>query len=191
MTLMKMMNQLFVQGVLCLCCIVSLPVLAQAPTSSEIVSRITNLEKSHALKQNEILVKETQPIRLKDGEQAYLSRVEFVDAPRLYTYDYVLTRPTLNESRIMEYVGQVNSLQLHNVVTEGQSLQLIELETTASGRGEFQSTKFLVYIDGWKVKSIAELELGTHPGNFSDNDCSGYVKEGEFKFIANANYIIK
>src|SRR5690606_11739642 len=100
---------------------------AAAPTAKDIISTLTNLDDSYATPKNAIDINKTQAVRLKSGEVAYLSGVEFEDAGRNFWGGYILTRPKLKQSQILEYGGQANSFKVHNAQAKSKPIQLVQL----------------------------------------------------------------
>ena len=169
---------------------------AAAPTAKEIIGSLTNLNASSAYPKNAIHINETQAIKLKSGEVAYLSGVEFENAARNFWGGYILTRPKLKQSQILDYGGQANSFKIYEVQVNTKPIQLIQLRSAGSGQGSVSSQEELVYFDGWKAYVVATAESSSDPGRYSEElgeeDCkTGHEIESTLKVVPQANYIIR
>lgn len=169
---------------------------AAALTAKDIISTITNLDDSYATPKNAIDINKTQAVRLKSGEVAYLSGVEFEDAGRNFWGGYILTRPKLKQSQILEYGGQANSFKIYNAQAKTQPIQLVQLTSASSGQGEVSSRDDLVYFDGWKAYVVATAESSSYPGRYSEKlgeeDCkTGENIESTLKLVADADYVLR
>lgn len=169
---------------------------AAALTAKDIISTITNLDDSYATPKNAIDINKTQTVRLKSGEVAYLSGVEFEDAGRNFWGGYILTRPKLKQSQILEYGGQANSFKIYNAQAKTQPIQLVQLTSASSGQGEVSSRDDLVYFDGWKAYVVATAESSSYPGRYSEKlgeeDCkTGENIESTLKLVADADYVLR
>lgn len=165
-------------------------------TAKDIISTITNLDDSYATPKNAIDINKTQAVRLKSGEVAYLSGVEFEDAGRNFWGGYILTRPKLKQSQILEYGGQANSFKIYNAQAKTQPIQLVQLTSASSGQGEVSSRDDLVYFDGWKAYVVATAESSSYPGRYSEKlgeeDCkTGENIESTLKLVADADYVLR
>ncbi|MDM1763416.1 hypothetical protein HX132_03880 [Acinetobacter sp. 226-4] len=169
---------------------------AATPTSKEIISTLTNLDDSYATPKNAIDINKTQAVRLKSGEVAYLSGVEFQDAGRNFWGGYILTRPKLKQSQILEYGGQANRFKIYNAQAKSKPIQLVQLTSASSGQGEVSSRDDLVYFDGWKAYVVATAESSSYPGRYSEKlgeeDCkTGENIESTLKVVAEADYVLR
>ncbi len=169
---------------------------AATPTSKEIISTLTNLDDSYATPKNAIYINKTQVVRLKSGEVAYLSGVEFEDAGRNFWGGYILTRPKLKQSQILEYGGQANRFKVYNAQAKSKPIQLVQLTAASSGQGEVSSRDDLVYFDGWKAYVVATAESSSYPGRYSEKlgeeDCkTGENIESTLKVVAEADYVLR
>ncbi len=169
---------------------------AAALTAKDIISTITNLDDSYATPKNAIDINKTQAVRLKSGEVAYLSGVEFEDAGRNFWGGYILTRPKLKQSQILEYGGQANSFKIYNAQAKTKPIQLVQLTSASSGQGEVSSRDDLVYFDGWKAYVVATAESSSYPGRYSEKlgeeDCkTGENIESTLKLVADADYVLR
>lgn len=169
---------------------------AAALTAKDIISTITNLDDSYATPKNAIDINKTQAVRLKSGEVAYLSGVEFEDAGRNFWGGYILTRPKLKQSQILEYGGQANSFKIYNAQAKTQPIQLVQLTSASSGQGEVSSRDDLVYFDGWKAYVVATAESSSYPGRYSEKlgeeDCkTGENIESTLKLVVDADYVLR
>lgn len=169
---------------------------AAALTAKDIISTIANLDDSYATPKNAIDINKTQAVRLKSGEVAYLSGVEFEDAGRNFWGGYILTRPKLKQSQILEYGGQANSFKIYNAQAKTQPIQLVQLTSASSGQGEVSSRDDLVYFDGWKAYVVATAESSSYPGRYSEKlgeeDCkTGENIESTLKLVADADYVLR
>lgn len=169
---------------------------AATPTSKEIISTLTNLDNSYATPKNAIDINKTQAVRLKSGEVAYLSGVEFGDAGRNFWGGYILTRPKLKQSQILEYGGQANSFKVYNAQAKSKPIQLVQLTSASSGQGEVSSRDDLVYFDGWKAYVVATAESSSYPGRYSEKlgeeDCkTGENIESALKVVFEADYVLR
>lgn len=175
-------------------CVVSTS-FAVAPTSKEIMSTLTNLDDSYATPKNAIHIDKTQKIQLKSGEIAYLSGVEFQDAGRNFWGGYILTRPKLKQSQILEYGGQANQFKVYQVQAKTKPIQLIQLTSASSGQGEVSSRDELVYFEGWKAYVVATAESSSYLGRYSETlgeeDCkTGENIDSTFKVVDQADYVL-
>ncbi|MDQ9019612.1 hypothetical protein RFI02_00630 [Acinetobacter sichuanensis] len=169
---------------------------AAAPTAKDIISTLTNLDDSYATPKNAIDINKTQAVRLKSGEVAYLSGVEFEDAGRNFWGGYILTRPKLKQSQILEYGGQANSFKVHNAQAKSKPIQLVQLTSASSGQGEVSSRDDLVYFDGWKAYVVATAESSSYAGRYSEKlgeeDCTtGENIESTLKVVSEADYVLR
>ena len=169
---------------------------AATPTSKEIISTLTNLDDSYATPKNAIDINKTQAVRLKSGEVAYLSGVEFGDAGRNFWGGYILTRPKLKQSQILEYGGQANRFKVYNAQAKSKPIQLVQLTAASSGQGEVSSRDDLVYFDGWKAYVVATAESSSYAGRYSEKlgeeDCkTGENIESTLKVVSEADYVLR
>lgn len=169
---------------------------AVIPTDQVVINSITNLNDSQATPAKAILINRTQEIHLLSGELAYLSGVTFENAGRNFWGGYILTRPKLKQSRILEFGGQANHFKLYTVQYHAKPIQLVAIESAASGQGEVSQTTDLLYFDGWKAKIIATAESSSDPGRFSEKLGEEDCKTGEeivssLKILPSRNEVIK
>lgn len=86
---------------------------AAIPSQGQILQWLTNVDKSSANPAKNIQIENTQKITLSDGEDAYLSGVTFQNAARNFWGGYILTRPKVQQSRILDFGGQSNHFEVH------------------------------------------------------------------------------
>ena len=136
------------------------------PSSSQIIQWLSNLDESNANPKQAIDIERTEEIRLDSGEQAYLSAVYFKSSARNYALGYILTRPTLKESRILNEGGQSNDFNIEYVhlPKKEHAVALIALESAGSGQGYISRSKSMNYIKDWQVKKLHEVEFGSNSG---------------------------
>lgn len=169
---------------------------AAAPTDQAVINSITNLNDSQATPAKAIMIDQMKEIHLLSGELAYLSGVTFENAGRNFWGGYILTRPKLKQSRILEFGGQANDFTVHTVQYRAKPIDLVKIESAGSGQGEVSQTTDLVYFDGWKAKIIATAESSSDPGRFSEQlgeeDCkTGQEIVSSLKILSESNEIIK
>ena len=88
---------------------------ASVPKVQEIIHQLINLDDSQATPAKAILVDHTQAVTLRSGEHAYLSGVSFENAGRNFWAGYILTRPTLKQSKILtDFGGQSNTFKVYS-----------------------------------------------------------------------------
>lgn len=168
---------------------------AATPTSKEIIGTLTNLKDSYATPKNAIHIDKTQAIQLRSGEVAYLSGVEFQDAARNFWGGYILTRPKLKQSQILEYGGQANQFKVYQVQTRTKPIQLVQLTSASSGQGAVSSRDELVYFEGWRAYVVATAESSSYPGHYNEKlgeeDCkTGENIDSTFKVVDQADYVL-
>ena len=168
---------------------------AAVPTAKEIISTITNLEDSNANPPKAISIEHTKAIKLKSGEVAYLSGVSYENAGRNFWSGYILTRPKLKQSQILEYGGQSNEFKIYNVQPKTKPIQLIELSLASSGQGATSRRDELVYFDGWEAYVVATAESSSDLGRYSEvlgeEDCkTGHEIASTMKVVPQENYIL-
>lgn len=171
-------------------------IYAQAPTQQQIVAWISNPERSNASPARSIQIDRTEEIKLMSGEVAYLSAIEFNNAGRNFWAGYILTRPTLKQSQILNFGGQSNTFNIHPTYYKDKQIQLIEFESAGSGQGVIEASKTMVVFQNWKAIELAELQQGSSDGFFDDesNDTScksGWDNSGFFNVMPYAPYIIE
>jgi hypothetical protein len=169
---------------------------AATPSDQAVINSITNLNDSQATPAKAILIDSIEKIHLLSGEVAYLSGVTFENAGRNFWGGYILTRPKLNQSRILEFGGQANDFKVHIVQYQMKPIYLVEIESAGSGQGEVSQATDLVYFDGWQAKVIATAESSSHSGRFNETlgevDCkTGQEIVSSLKNLSASNEIIK
>lgn len=169
---------------------------AATPTDQAVINSITNLNASQATPAKAIMIDYMKEVRLLSGELAYLSGVTFENAGRNFWGGYILTRPKLKQSRILEFGGQANDFTVHTVQYRAKPINLIEIESAGSGQGQVSQTTDLVYFDGWKAKIIVTAESSSDPGRFSEKlgeeDCkTGGEIVSSLKILSASNEVIK
>ena len=170
---------------------------ASVPKVQEIIDQLINLDDSQATPSKAILVDHTQAVTLRSGEHAYLSGVSFENAGRNFWAGYILTRPTLKQSKILaDFGGQSNTFKVYSALSQTQPVQLVEIESAGSGQGILSSTLDLVYFDGWNAKVIATVNSNDDPGRYSEQlgeeDCrTGEIIEGKIDVSLVRKEVIK
>ena len=154
----------FVVGVLG--CSALSQVYANPPSNVQIIQWITNVDQSSAYPKQDITVQRTESIVLYSNEKAYLSAIRFNNAPRNAVLGYVLTRPTLKQSRILDWGGQTNDFKVDYfyLPKKNNHLSLIELGSASTGQGYYSYIKSINYVDGWSVKTLHKVETGDDTG---------------------------
>ena len=152
---------------------------ANQPSSAQIVQWIKNIDASNASPERAIKVDETKPVTLYSGEKAYLSAVTYENSGRNFWGGYILTRPQLRQSQILEFGGQSNTFRIHSIYKNEREFDLIEFESESSGQGEVSQSLTLTYINNWQVKELWDVESGSFAGRYKDElndvDCkTGY-----------------
>ena len=144
---------------------------SKQPSSAQIIQWLSNLDESNANPKQAIDIERTEEIRLDSGEQAYLSAVYFENSARNYAVGYILTRPSLKESRILNAGGQSNHFNIEYVhlPKKQHAIALIEMESAGSGQGYISLSKSINYIQDWQVKTIHEVDFGSNGG--ARDDC--------------------
>ena len=175
----------------------SMAVCAAVPSDQDILKHVINLKDSYATPAKAILIGETKAVTLRSGEVAWLSAVEFENSGRNFWAGYILTRPKLQQSKILkDFGGQSNTFKVYPALNKTQPVQLVEIESAASGQGALSSSKDLVYFDGWDSKIITTVESSEYPGRYNDDsgedDCkTGESIDGSMKLLADQNAVIK
>ena len=170
---------------------------ASVPKVQEIIDQLINLDDSQATPSKAILVDHTQAVTLRSGEHAYLSGVSFENAGRNFWAGYILTRPTLKQSKILaDFGGQSNTFKVYSALSQTQPVQLVEIESAGSGQGILSSTLDLVYFDGWNAKVIATVNSNDDPGRYNEQlgeeDCrTGEIIEGKIDVSLVRKEVIK
>ena len=170
---------------------------ATVPTDKTIISWITNLQDSNANPPQAIQIDSTEAVKLISGEEAYLSGVSFENAGRNFWAGYIITRPTLKQSKILaDFGGQSNTFKVYSALSQTQPVQLVEIESAGSGQGILSSTLDLVYFDGWNAKVIATVNSNDDPGRYSEQlgeeDCrTGEIIEGKIDVSLVRKEVIK
>lgn len=169
---------------------------ANAPSAQNIVQWITNIDASNADPKRSIQIDSTQEITLYSGEKAYVSSVSFDNSGRNFWAGYILTRPSLRQSQILEFGGQSNTFRIHPVHINQKSFDLIEFESASSGQGATEGAKSLTYIQNWKVTTLRELQEGSYEGRYSDTlediDCkTGSDDSAYFNVMEYHGYILE
>lgn len=98
---------------------------AATPTDRAVINSITNLNASQAIPVKAIMIDYMKEVRLLSGELAYLSGVTFENAGRNFWGGYILTRPKLKQSRILEFGGQTNDFTVHTVQYRAKPIDLV------------------------------------------------------------------
>lgn len=171
-------------------------VWASAPSTQNIVQWITNIDASNADPKRAITVASTQEITLYSGEKAYLSAVSFDNSARNFWAGYILTRPSLKQSRILEFGGQSNTFRVHPIYMNNKGFDLIEFESSSSGQGAVEGAKSLTYIQNWKVTTLRELNENSFEGRYSDAlqdiDCkTGEDNSAYFNVMEYQGYVLE
>ena len=170
---------------------------AAVPTDKTIISWIINFQDSNANPPQAILIDHTEKVKLVSGEEAYLSGVSFENAGRNFWAGYILTRPTLKQSKILaDFGGQSNTFKVYSALSQTQPVQLVEIESAGSGQGILSSTLDLVYFDGWNAKVIATVNSNDDPGRYNEQlgeeDCrTGEIIEGKIDVSLVRKEVIK
>lgn len=143
---------------------------ANQPTNAQIIQWISNLDESSADPKRDIKIENTQEVTLYSGEKAYISGVYFNQSARNFWGGYILTRPQLKQSRIIQFGGQANTFRVHPIYlpAKERGLDLIEFESGGSGQGAIEASKSMTYIHNWTVKTLHEVTEGSYEGRYSD-----------------------
>ncbi|GAA5007128.1 hypothetical protein GCM10023206_12910 [Acinetobacter puyangensis] len=154
---------------------VTLATMAKTPSTTQIIDWISNSEKSYASPANKIVIEHSEEITLLSGEKAYVSGIEFVNAGRNFVKGYILTRPALKQSHILQFGGQSNTFVVHQVIVKGKPVNLVEFEGAGSGQGTIGKSRTLAYFKNWQPITIAEARSYYSPGQYDDklgdSDC--------------------
>lgn len=171
---------------------------AAPPSSTQVIQWLTNLDESSADPKRAINIRETQQVTLYSGETAYVSAVSFENAARNFWAGYILTRPNLKQSKILEFGGQSNTFAIHPIYLKDKKrgMDLVEFESAGSGQGAVESSKNMTYIQNWTAKTLHEVNAGSYEGRFNDAlgdvDCrSGYDNYAYLNVIDEGQYILE
>ena len=161
---------------------------AATPTKAQILQWLVNPQQSTAEPKKAIQVVKTEKITLVNGEEAYISGVEFENAARNFWGGYILTRPNAKKAQILdEFGGQSNTFKVHKTNYKGKLLDIVELEQSSSGGGAISGASSLVVFKGDKLQVLAS---GENSGTMMYDDCrkDKYI-ETEFKIKPNSQTI--
>lgn len=123
---------------------------AQEPTEKQIVTWLTNKKDivAEEVKPESVHIGQTVAINLASGEQAYLSEVEYDNAGRNFSSGYILTRPSLKQSRhLTQFAGLVSDIE---VLSRQRKATLLKLATAGSGQGVMESGEVVLSFNQWK-----------------------------------------
>lgn len=149
-------------------CFAAQNIWADTPSNIQVINWISNLDESNANPKNDITIDNMQEIRLYSGEVAYLSGVRFENAARNFWGGYVLTRPSLSESRILNFGGQSNTFRTHRTYKNNKQFDLVEFESGGSGQGRVEQSIDLTYIHNWQVNTLHTVHGGSYEGSYDD-----------------------
>lgn len=173
-------------------------VWANQPTNTQIIQWISNIQASSADPKRDINIENTQEITLYSGEKAYLSGVVFNNSARNFWGGYILTRPKLKQSKIIEFGGQANTFRVHPVYlpAKDRGIDLVEFESAGSGQGAVEASKSLTYIQEWTIKTLHDVTEGSYEGRYSDAlddiDCkTGSDNYAYLNIIDGGRYILE
>ncbi|OUY05950.1 hypothetical protein [Acinetobacter populi] len=174
----------------------TLTTMAKVPSTTEIIGWLNNPEKSYANPANAISIDRTEEIVLMSGEKAYISGIEFANAGRNFWAGYILTRPNLKQSHLLEFGGQSNTFVVHQVIVNGKPVNLVEFESAGSGQGTIEQSRTLTYFKNWQPVTIAEAESYYSPGQFDvkqgDSDCkTGANDTGILNVLEQQSMVLK
>ncbi|NNH79211.1 hypothetical protein HLH17_16460 [Acinetobacter sp. ANC 5380] len=145
------------------------------PTGQEALSWLINSKESPASPATAIKFVQASKITLLDGEEAYLSGVEFEDAPRNSWAGYILIRPKIRQSKILPYGGQSNSYRIHNTYYKDNPINVIEINSASSGQGNIDGVKYMVVFKGFQAQELAMGDVSSTTGEYidelNDTDC--------------------
>lgn len=134
---------------LVLCSILSPFALSAQPSAESIVRWLTEPA-------GKTIVQKIEPITLKGGEEAYLASVEFPDQGRNFWAGYILARPKLKKSILLQdFGGQINTVTQVATFSTGS---LVIIGSAGSGQGQMNIDQSVVYFDGWKAKMLFKAE---------------------------------
>lgn len=177
------------------CFAISQMTFAQEPSSKQIIDWIVNLDESHANPANKISILHTEPMRLFSGEQAYVSSIEFKNSGRNFAYGYILTRPKLSKSKLLDFGGQMHDFSVYTVLYKGKTYDLAEFHSAGSGQGTSTSSATLVYFKDWQQYKITEVESFSSPGMddlAGEYDCAtGSDDKGVLNVLVESAYVLQ
>lgn len=132
---------------------------ANPVSNATIVKWLINPESAQGSPQK-IQFEKTQAIKLANGEQALLSSVQFAEAGRNFWGGYILTRPDLKKSLILEkFGGQANEFK---VLSNAHPMTLLQLSAAGSGQGDIDQTDYIVGFKGWVAQVLYEADNFSH-----------------------------
>jgi hypothetical protein len=132
---------------------------ANPVSNATIVKWLINPDSAQGSPQK-IQIEKTQAIKLANGEQALLSSVQFAEAGRNFWGGYILTRPDLKKSLILEkFGGQANEFK---VLSNAHPMTLLQLSAAGSGQGDVDQTDYIVGFKGWVAQVLYEADSFSH-----------------------------
>lgn len=155
-------------GAILLAC--STTVFANVPTQSYIKKTIMNNFISGDMEPNQAKIHSTKPIYLLNGEQAYISNIEFGLTGRNFSGAYVLTRPKVNQSAIVFGPSQGDEFKIHNTKNGNTNVSIISFTTGDSGQGSVYEKTEYVYFNGWMPKTVVTANNEFHEDYCKSND---------------------
>lgn len=118
---------------------------------------------------NKINIENTEVIQIGGNETAWISSVNFDDAGRNFWGGYILTRPALKKSLLLnKFGGQANEVK---VLSRNYQPTLIQLSSAGSGQGDTDNTDYVLSFDGWKAKIYYQADSFSRGfGQYSSED---------------------
>lgn len=166
-------------------------VFSVEPSQAQIIQWINNIQASAANPSRNIKVENTQKVYLKSGEEAYLSSVYFNESARNFWGGYILTRPKLKQSKILDFGGQTNTFQIFEYYAQGRTFNIFEVQNASSGQGAMEGEKVVIVIDGWNVKTLSRLEEQDVSAAVDEESCKTHNnQQGYFNMMPYQNILI-
>ena len=118
---------------------------------------------------NDVVVSEITPIKLTNGEDAYLTSASMKDDTPL---GYVLARPSEKKAIVLENYNGGGDDESSNIVNLGNSDKgsVLIIRSSGGGTGVYNKQLSIVKFDGWKVNVLHSSASGYEENGDCDKD---------------------
>jgi hypothetical protein len=107
-------------------------------------------------KRGDVIISNITPIKLTDGENAYLASASMNDG---WTIGYVLARPKLKKAKVLKGYGRRDGNHIVNVGRYDNGSVLI-IDAYGWGTGVYRASSAIVKFDGWGVSVLHSADSG-------------------------------
>lgn len=122
---------------------------------------------SDSATKNDIELSNITPIKLINGEDAYLASIG--EKGGGFTIGYVLARPSSNKAIVLERYGYRDGNDIVNL-GNGDKGSVLIIQSQGGGTGSFNKQLSIVKFDGWNVKALHSSDSGYSEMGDCDNE---------------------